>query len=1002
MPKEKNLKKSPGISAQKRFQDNFQVLIEKNADGIVIVNHEGSIQFVNPAALILFKRSAADLLGKSFGFPIEGENATEFSILRPEGIASVEMRAAKIEWGGSPSFLVSLRDISDRKKALFMESQITAMINYSEDAIFVIDINGIILSCSKGAEILYGYAPEEMIGKLSSIFYPPERAHDLEKILEAIREGKAIRHYETIRRKKDGSRIEVSLTVSLLKDADKNIAGAFVITRDITKLKAAERELIFNSQRMEKITEALPGAVFQYTQTPDGKNSWPYMSRGIRDIYEITPDELYRNPDHLADYTDDDVKELALATEESRRNLTPWQREYRIKTPGGKKKWIYAHSIPEKGEDGHVVWNGVMLDITDRKKAEQDLLEAKEFSENLINTANVLVLVLDLRGIVKVANKTAETITGYTINELIGKNWFDLIPARHLDEMRAALNKLKTDNFPRHYENPILTKAGQERYLVWQNNELIENGEVTGTVSFGIDMTEQKKIEKELHLSVARFNLAMQASREGLWEWDTRDKCFFSPQYKNLLGYSQDEMPETLAAFIEQLHPEDYDKTFSLMKQHLEERIPFEVEYRLKHKTGKYLWFEARAQAEWAEGTGAAVRVVGSITDVTEQRKVEDQLRQSQKMEVVGTLAGGVAHDLNNQLTPISGYIDLVLSQLDPTHPHFEFLSTARVSVQRSKEIIQRLMAFSRPSKQERKNIYLKASFQELNSFICKLLPANIAITFKSEEDLWPVHGSEAELQSVFMNLAVNARDAMSEGGKLIIRMRNFSATEAAAQKSLREVPYIFITFEDSGSGMTAEVAARVFEPFFTTKPLGKGTGLGLAMVYKIIQEHEGSISVASELGKGTVFSIYIPAQPDALAEKSQEGRKVIKEIGTRDQSILFADDEESIRTLGDLFLKRLGFSVFLASNGEEAQAIYREHQHKIAAVIMDITMPKMTGKQALEAILGINPNAKIILASGYTADDVHDDLLKQGANAFMSKPYSLQKFSEVLASVLS
>lgn len=989
---------------QKISSDPFQVLVDKNADGIVIVDHAGNIQFLNPSAISLFERPETELLGQSFGFPIEGRQISEFSIVRPGGIISVEMSSAKIDWKGKASYLVSLRDVSERKNAFLVQSQMSAIVDYSEDAIFNIDLNGIILSCSKGAENLYGYTPDEIINKPISIFHPPEYLKEIEKKLALLREGKIMNQRETIRFKKDGSRIEVSLTMSVLKDANNNIIGAIEIVRDISKIKTAQRELVSYSKRLEKITEALPGAVFQYRLSADGKVTWPYISRGVSNLWEITTEQLYENPDLMERYTDEDSAEiLKVKTEESVRNLTHWKHEFKITTVSGKEKWIYVHSIPEKIDDGSTIWNGVMLDITDRKNAEKDLVLSVDRFKLAIQASNDGIFEWDTKEKVFYSPRYKE-ILGYSEDEILGTVWEfkSRLHPDDLDRVWTAVMAHLEKRIPYDIEYRLKHKDGEYRWFraraqaEWD----AKTGKAIRLVGSLIDMTEQKKMEKDLQLSLSRFNLAMRASNDGLWEWDTGEKVYYAQRFKELLGYSENEISDRFSEFETRLYPEDIERVKAALKAHFEKRVPYDIEYRLKHKNGQWVPFRARGLAEWDPDTGKPTRMAGSISDLTEQKKMEEQLRQSQKMETVGTLAGGVAHDLNNQLTPICGYLDLSLSRLDPANPVYEYLQTAHLAADRCKEIIQRLMNFSRRSTEGRKNIFLKVSFQELKQFISKLLPANIEIQFDPDQELWPIHGNETELQSIFMNLSVNARDAMPSGGILKIQMANCTAQEAERLKYLRAEPYVHITFTDTGTGMSAETAARIFEPFFTTKPLGQGTGLGLAMVFKIIQEHKGYIGVTTEIGKGTTFNIYIPARPEAISEKKTEGRKEIRAVGSQGQFILFADDEEPIRALGGLFLKHLGFDVLLANDGEEALRIYKEHSKKITGVVMDITMPKMTGRQILKEILGVNSQAKIIVSSGYSAENLEKDFLMEGAKAFLLKPYSLQSFSEILTAV--
>lgn len=687
----------------------------------------------------------------------------------------------------------------------------------------------------------------------------------------------------------------------LAADTLKKGASDYILKDRLSKLPSAILRSLreVETQSAQKLAEAqlrtvirlIPGVIYQYEITEKGERTFPFISEGVKELCGVKPEEIYANPGILFQMIhEDDIGSFLNSIEESYRTLQPWSGDFRISAGKGKEKWVHGHSIPQKKEDGSILWNGILTDVTQRKIAD--------------------------------------------------------------DKLNASLS-------------------------------------------------ERKIIERELLASLERFNLALQASNDGLWEWDTRDTVYYSPRFKELLGYAEtDPWPDKISEFKSKLHADDAKKFSGGLQQHLDNKVPFDAEFRLRHKNGEYHWFRILGLAA-RDAAGKPIRMVGSISDQTERKKVESQLLQAQKMQTIGTLAGGIAHDLNNQLTPINGFIDLALSQLEVHDPIYGYLSEAHLSVHRCKEIIQRLMSFSRPSTQDKKVIYLKASFKEMESFFSKLLPSTIAVDFDSDRELWPVLGNETELQTIFLNLAANARDAMAQGGNIKVNLRNLKVEEAAQIKMLKPQPYVLATFTDTGAGIPEEALARIFEPFFTTKPVGQGTGLGLAMVFKIVQDHGGHVTVSSEPGKGATFNIYIPAKPEAIEEAKMSGRKEIKNIAREGECILFADDEEGIRNLGVLFLKRLGFQVIQAKDGEEAIRLYKENNNKITLVIMDITMPKLSGKQALKGLLAVDPAVNVILSSGYTSEGVFDDFIKDGAKGFIQKPYSLQSFSDVLCDVL-
>lgn len=385
--------------------------------------------------------------------------------------------------------------------------------------------------------------------------------------------------------------------------------------------------------------------------------------------------------------------------------------------------------------------------------------------------------------------------------------------------------------------------------------------------------------------------------------------------------------------------------------------------------------------------------------EMVERKSAEEQLLQSQKMQTVGTLAGGIAHDLNNQLTPIVGYIDLILAQNEPTSTIHILLTKANQSAKRCADVVQRLMRFTRPSTQKKTRVQIDAILEEVKSLFPSFLSSIVTTQIKCQKGIWPIYGNETEIQTVLMNLLTNARDAMPNGGSLLIEAKNVNLG-FGLPKAQREGPYVVVSVSDTGKGMPIQVLQRIFEPFFTTKEVGQGTGLGLSMVFNIMRDHQGWVDVSTVEGKGTVFQLYFPIHPDAISTEKKERENMPdlpKGIGT----ILFADDEEELRSMGRLFLEHLGYKVLLASNGEEAVKIYEEQQKDIAAVVLDMTMPKMSGRQAVKKILEINPGAKIILCSGYTSEGDPSDLLKQGVVDFIPKPYTIAPLAASLRKAL-
>jgi len=375
------------------------------------------------------------------------------------------------------------------------------------------------------------------------------------------------------------------------------------------------------------------------------------------------------------------------------------------------------------------------------------------------------------------------------------------------------------------------------------------------------------------------------------------------------------------------------------------------------------------------------------IRDITERKKLEGHLLQSQKLDTVGTLAGGIAHDLNNQMTPLVGYLSLLLQMVEPGDEKRQFLEEANQAAKRCKDVVQRLLNFSRPSTQKKEVVSYSLILEELRKFLPKLLPS-VQIDVVYSPSLWKIQCNETEIETVFMNLAANARDAMQHGGRLSIRVENVELDDHMISPGRIPGKYVLATVKDTGGGISPETIKRIFEPFFTTKERGRGTGLGLAMVFNIVKDHNGWIDVTSEIGRGTAFEIYLPAA--VTTDKSLINKNGFSEaaLPRGNETILLADDEEPIRKHGKLLLEQLGYRVIQAADGEEAVQVFSESQKEIGTVILDVLMPKISGSEAMGRILTLDPRAKVILSSGFSEGSV-EEYLRKGAKDFIQKPYT-------------
>jgi signal transduction histidine kinase/CheY-like chemotaxis protein len=382
-----------------------------------------------------------------------------------------------------------------------------------------------------------------------------------------------------------------------------------------------------------------------------------------------------------------------------------------------------------------------------------------------------------------------------------------------------------------------------------------------------------------------------------------------------------------------------------------------------------------------------------------ELKRTQAQLLQAQKMEAIGQLAGGITHDFNNLLTPIGGFAELLLGKAPEGSKQHEYLRQIKIATERAAALTGQLRLFTRQEKGERRSVQLNSVVEETHDLLKRSIPKDIPIELRLEPELWAVEADPSQMSQVLMNLCVNARDAMPDGGTLTLETRNVTLDEEYAWTVLEARPgrYVRFSVSDTGCGMSPEVQARLFEPFFTTKEVGQGTGLGLSVVYGVVKRHNGFINVYSEEGRGSTFHVYLPAIGWAVEEREVEGLKL--PAGT--ETILLVDDEEMVRELGQRVLELCGYTVLMAEDGVQALEVYQAHRGEIGLVVLDVVMPQMNGRECLRRLLEMDPRVKVLISTGYTADNSAQELVAEGALGVVEKPFRIRDFAVAVRAAL-
>jgi PAS domain S-box-containing protein len=505
--------------------------------------------------------------------------------------------------------------------------------------------------------------------------------------------------------------------------------------------------------------------------------------------------------------------------------------------------------------------------------------------------------------------------------------------------------------------------------------------------------------EKALAESEARFRSMADSAPVFIWVAGTDALChYFNKPWLEFRGRTLQQ--ESGNGWAEGIHPEDFKRTLDTYLTAFNGRKPFRMEYRLRRHDGAYRWLLDTGTPRFApDGTFSGF--IGSCLDVTDLKETEEQLRQSQKMEAVGRLAGGIAHDFNNLLTAINGYAELCLSKAQGDETLSEFLKEIKRSGERAAALTSQLLAYSRKQILSPRILNLNSTVAEMDRMLKRLIGEDIELVTMLEPELGWVLADPGQIQQIILNLALNARDAMPQGGRLTLETANVTldSNYISTRLEAKPGPHIMLAVSDTGIGMTEEIKAKIFEPFFTTKEVGKGTGLGLSSVYGIIQQSGGSILVYSEPGQGTTFKIYLP-----IVEASDEGQPQAEAVDDRTlagkETILIVEDEETVRTFIRRALTYFGYSILEAKDGKEAlQAI--ESGKSIDLVLTDVVMPGMNGRQLATQLSARLPGAPILFMSGYTDNAiVHHGVLDADAT-FIQKPFSQSDLLKKIRGIL-
>ena len=869
-------------------------------------------------------------------------------------------------------------------------ARLRAIFDVSPFGIAASDPDGYIVESNAAYQRMLGYSAEELrsmrFADLSEPTAFAENARVFGEMVAGLRDQYTV---EKTYLRKDGTTLWARVTARAVRDERGALEYSVAMVEDISDRRRMAQALADSEERHRTLLESLPLIV--YRCDPEPPFATHYVSPAVR-ILGYSLDEWLRSDSAWVDSIHPGDRQRVIdETDAARRERRKFVCEYRMIARDGNVRWFHDYGEFLYDDHGPTAWQGLMLDITERKQAELALKQSEELFRSVTEHTAELISIFSMDGRFSYVSPSVERILGWSASELIGRNIADIVHPADFAMVGTRIGGVVEGRG----EGTLMTarvrhRDGSWRVLEGSATNLLDHPVVRGIVSNARDVTARVAAEEGIRFQAHLLDTVEQA----VVALDVEGRIrYWNRSAERLLGWTAIEaIGQRYIDFV--LHePTAADSAF--FSRVIGSRAGQARERTMRRKDRST--FTAGATASpLLDAAGKVEGVVTVFNDITTRLQLEDQLRQSQKMDAVGKLAGGIAHDFNNLLTVIIGRAEFLRMSGPDGVEWLRDVEEVRDAAGRAASLTRQLLAFSRKQMLQPKQLRLNDVIDGMLPMLQRLIGEDIDLVTRPTQAGTTVHADPGQVEQVLVNLVVNARDAMPHGGVVVISTRSQTintASELSLKNDAASGDFVVLSVTDSGVGMDEATVSRIFEPFFTTKELGKGTGLGLSTVYGIAKQSGGFITVRSRPGAGASFELFLPAITDEQPNIATVAAPRAEHRGT--ETILLVEDEDSVRQLAKRILRGLGYTVLTARDGREALELASTDESRIDLLLTDVVMPNMCGRQLAEAMVARRPSLKVLYMSGYTDDVIIQKGLDERGEGFIEKPFTAAALAE-------